>query len=140
MTILGVGTDLVEIGRIEATLQRFGERFVNRVLTADEQLEWRGRGRSAAFVALRFAAKEALSKALGCGIGVELAFLDVQVGHDRRGAPRLEFIGRGAKEARRRGVIACHLSLSDERSHALAFVVLEGDPDGLRRHAAVTTD
>lgn len=140
MTILGVGTDLVDIRRIEAALQRFGGRFVNRVLTADELAEWQDHGARAAFVARRFAAKEAVSKAFGCGIGADLAFRDIQVGHDSRGAPRLEFLGRGAEQARRRGVTACHLSLSDERFHALAFVVLEGALDGLTRPDAATTD
>ncbi len=125
MSVLGVGTDLVEIARIAAALQRYGNRFPQRVLAGDELRQWRQGAPDAAYLARRFAAKEALAKALGCGIGGELSFQDVIIGHDGRGAPRVLLSGAGQARAARLGVRHFHLSITDERAYALAFVVAE---------------
>ncbi|MCP1675898.1 holo-[acyl-carrier protein] synthase [Natronocella acetinitrilica] len=126
MSIVGVGTDLVAIHRIAAAMERHGERFARRVLADAEVEQWLHRGKTAAFLAKRFAAKEALSKALGCGIGAQVGFHDIHISSDGSGAPALILSGAGLEHARSKGVVACHLSLSDERDYALAYVVLEG--------------
>ena len=126
MRIVGIGTDIVEIRRINAALERHGERFAGRILTSAEHEEWLVAGGRAPFLARRFAAKEAVSKALGCGIGAALSFHDLRIGHDDWRAPMVEFLGRGRETVAWRGVEACHLSISDEQSYALAFVVLVG--------------
>lgn len=124
MNIAGIGTDLVEIARLEAALERHGERFGERILGEHERGEWRRLGRSARFLAKRFAAKEAAAKALGTGFRGGIRFRDIQVGHDALGKPRLEFAAGAAVRAAELGVVSSELSISDERLYAVAFVVL----------------
>jgi holo-[acyl-carrier protein] synthase len=125
--ILGIGTDLVRVERMRSLLGRHGERFLQRLLHPDEQAEL-PRARPEAFVAKRFAAKEALAKALGCGVGAHMALNEVCVIHDAAGRPDLALSGAAACTAARLGVTRIHLSISDEHDYAQAFVVLEGDP------------
>lgn len=124
--ILGIGTDLCEIGRIERSLERFGERFAARILVASELEIFRRRRKHAAYLAKRFAAKEAFSKALGVGIHYPVNWHNVWVVNDRAGKPALEFSKVLAAFLKRRGIEKVHLSLTDEIGMACAFVVVEG--------------
>jgi holo-[acyl-carrier protein] synthase len=124
--ILGIGTDLCEVGRVERSLKRFGERFAARILVASEMEVFRRRRKRAAYLAKRFAAKEALSKALGTGIRVPVNWHNMWVVNDRAGKPALEFSKALAAFLKRRGVEKVHVTLTDEVGMACAFVVVEG--------------
>lgn len=124
--ILGVGTDIVAIGRIRDALARFGPRLAGRILTAGELTLYHGDSCPAAFLAKRFAAKEAAAKAFGTGFRKGLQLHDIEVIRHQDRAPALRFHGTGAAWCRDRGVIRAHLSLADEQEYATAFVVLEG--------------
>jgi holo-[acyl-carrier protein] synthase len=122
--ILGVGTDLVEIARIERALARYGARFARRILADSEFREFLGNSRPAAFLAKRFAAKEAFSKAMGTGLRHPVRWPQIIVGHDRLGKPEFRYTAALQPLIDSRGCRA-HLSITDERSMACAFVVLE---------------
>lgn len=126
MTIIGIGTDIVEIARLAATLQRHPQRFPERILHPNELERFASQANPAAWLAKRFATKEALAKALGTGIGKEVRLQEIETTHDVRGKPLLQLHGVTLETATALGVIACQLSVADERSHALAFVILEG--------------
>lgn len=125
--IVGVGTDLVEIARMARALDRHGDRLLARILGAEERaaLPPEGLPVRAAWLAKRFAAKEAAAKALGTGFRAGIALTDIQTVHSPLGAPQLLFSGAAQQRLRALGATAAHLSVSDERQHALAFVVLE---------------
>ena len=131
--ILGVGTDLCEIGRIERALERFGERFAKRILVTSELERFRRRRKPAAYLAKRFAAKEAFSKALGTGIHFPVNWHNVWVENDRSGKPSLKFSKALAALLKRRGIDNVHVSLTDEIGMACAFVVIEGKGRAGRR-------
>jgi len=124
--ILGVGTDVVEIARVAAALDRWGERFVERILTPEERLRYAHTRRKASHLAKRFAAKEAFSKAIGTGIRAPFRWHAVAVGRDGRGKPGLVPRADMARHLAQLGVTASHLSLTDDAGVAMAFVVLEG--------------
>jgi len=124
--ILGIGTDLCEIKRIEQALERWGERFARRILVESELAVFRRRKKSAAYLAKRFAAKEAFSKALGTGIHFPVNWHNVWVVNDRSGKPMLEFSRPLAELLERRGIDKVHVSLTDEIGMACAFVIAEG--------------
>ena len=124
--ILGTGVDLVEIARMEAILARHGRRFAERILTPGELAGFDCSRHQAAFLARRFAAKEACAKAFGTGFRDGLSLRHIGVDHDALGRPLLALTGEAAVRAARLGVCASHLSISDDRAYALAFVVLEG--------------
>ncbi len=131
MSIIGIGTDLVAVARLARMQADHGERLAIRVLAPSELADYRhalatGAPPAAALLARRFAAKEAAAKALGCGIGREAGFHDLVVAHTPAGAPQLVLTGRAGERAARLGVRTNHLSISDEREHALAMVVLAG--------------
>ncbi|MAR92143.1 MAG: holo-ACP synthase [Pseudomonadota bacterium] len=123
--IVGIGTDMVTIARMAEKLQNTGDRFARRLLTEAEYREFAGKRNGAAFLAKRFAAKEAAVKALGTGFADGITWQQVAVSNDDRGAPRLQLSGPALQRAEQLGVQRLHLSLSDEREHALAFVILE---------------
>ena len=126
--LLGTGTDLVEIRRIEAAIARFGERFLARVFTPSEVAFCQRRQRSAGeSFAARFAAKEAAAKALGTGIARGVHWREIEVRRDPGSRPTLHFSGRAALRAQQMGVTAAHLSLSHGRETAIAIVLLEGE-------------
>ncbi|MFO8153381.1 holo-ACP synthase [Thioalkalivibrio sp.] len=130
--ILGVGVDLVRVARMRPLLERHGQRLLERLLHPDERSELPA-ARPEGFVARRFAAKEALAKALGCGVGRHMALHEVCVTHDPAGRPGIALSGAAARTAARLGVSRIHLSISDEHDYAQAFVVLEGwasEPSG----------
>jgi holo-[acyl-carrier protein] synthase len=125
--ILGIGTDLVEIERIETALARWGERFARKILVAREFDRFAGHRKPAAYLAKRFAAKEAFSKAMGTGIHAPVNWQNIGVVNHASGRPYLELSAPLAALVERRGVRSVHVSLTDERGMAAAFVVLEGD-------------
>ena len=123
--IYGIGTDLVDIKRIENALFRYGDRFLHRILAEEEVAAYAESAQPARFLAKRFAAKEAFSKAWGTGIGEAVGWHDVAVTHDARGKPLIApSIAMSAKFAAA-NITAAHVSISDEAGHALAFVVIE---------------
>jgi holo-[acyl-carrier protein] synthase len=128
--ILGIGTDLCEIKRIEQALERWGERFARRILVESEIAVFRRRKKSAAYLAKRFAAKEAFSKALGTGIHFPVNWHNVWVVNDRSGKPMLEFSKPLVELLERRGIERVHVSLTDEIGMASAFVIAEGAGTG----------
>lgn len=120
--IRGIGTDIVAVERIAAALARTGDRFIARVLHPDERALMPDGANQAAWLAKRWAAKEAAAKALGTGIGAHAALTDFAVMKTAAGAPFLVVTGAAAESA---GAGACwHLSLSDDAGMALAYVVL----------------
>lgn len=123
--IVGIGTDLCLISRIEQIIQRRGDRFLTRCFTPHEQAECGNGPPMAKRYAARFAAKEACMKAFGLGWTGGLRFIDIEVEHDARGKPSLRLSGFAARYAQQLGVSATHLSLSHEGDMALAVVVLE---------------
>lgn len=124
--ILGTGIDLVEVSRIRSSLEKFGDRFLKRVLRADEIAYCQSHKDPAPFVAGRFAAKEAISKAFGTGIGSKLGWLDIEVGRKETGEPFAILHDGGIKLLSECGGHKVHLSITHTASHASAIAVLEG--------------
>jgi holo-[acyl-carrier protein] synthase len=122
--IFGIGTDIVQVSRMIALLERHGERFSRRILTDDEFKEFSLSKRPAYFLAKRFAAKEAAAKALGTGFGSGLQPCHIGVGHAEGGQPFLEWQGRANELVQILGVNRALLSLADEKDYAVAFVML----------------
>ncbi len=131
--ILGIGTDLANIERIARTLDRFGDRFRNRVFTPEEQRRAEARANAPGTYAKRWAAKEACSKALGTGLRMGIAWRDMSVTNLRTGQPVMHLTGWAAErlaEMTPRGHRAqVHVSLTDDHPWAQAFVVIEALPE-----------
>ncbi|CAM2940648.1 holo-ACP synthase [Vibrio rarus] len=125
MPIVGLGTDISEIERIEKALNRSGVAFAERILTETEMATFEQMKHKAKFLAKRFAAKEAASKALGTGIANGVSFQDFTVTNDSRGKPELLLAGKALEISRQLGVTHVHLSISDERHYAVATVIVE---------------
>lgn len=123
--IYGIGADLVEPARVALLLEKYGERFARRVLSAAEWPAYQAAARRELFLAGRFAAKEAFSKALGTGLRHPATLRAISVLQDRLGKPFLAFAPALERLLRERSIVAHHLSLSHERSLACAVVVLE---------------
>ncbi len=123
--IYGIGVDLVHTPRFEKAIERWGGRFIQRVFTPNEVKLCFDRPSPSSAFALRFAAKEAFSKALGMGMKRGLRWREIEVFNDPKGKPGLALQGNSLELCRSRGVIASHLSLSDDGEYALAMVVLE---------------
>ena len=132
--ILGIGSDLIDITRVEKTLERYGERFIARVFTDIERRKSERRRMRAASYAKRFAAKEACAKALGTGIHQGVFWRDMGVVNLRSGKPTMALTGGAA--ARLRAITPpgmttiIHLTITDESPLAQAFVVIEAVPEG----------
>ena len=124
--IIGIGTDVVSIERIAGVLERHGERFVKRVLTAEEQRRYHATQQKASHLAKRWAAKEAFSKAIGTGIHPPFHWRAIGVGRDEKGKPLVVPGPEMAAHLESMGVTRAHLSLTDDAGVAMAFVVLEG--------------
>lgn len=124
MAIVGLGTDIIEIARIEQSLAR-SPRLVQRVLTETEQQILAAHGQPARYFAKRFAAKEAAAKALGTGIGRGISFQHFTVSNDPSGRPQLELTGPAKELADSMQVRSVWLSISDEQAYACATVILE---------------
>jgi len=123
--IYGVGMDLVEVARITTAHDRWGVRFARRLLADAELAEWQHHPQPDRFLARRFAAKEAASKALGTGMRDGVSFQTLSVAHDRLGKPLIRFHGEALALLRQRHIVFAHLSITDERQFAAAVVVLE---------------
>jgi holo-[acyl-carrier protein] synthase len=131
--IIGIGADLCNIDRIGETLARFGERFTNRVFTETERDRSEHKAERVASYAKRFAAKEACAKALGTGIRMGVAWREMGVVNEKSGKPTLELTGDAA--ARLAAITppghyaVIHLTITDDRPFAQAFVVIEARPE-----------
>ena len=127
--ILGIGTDLIDVRRVERAMARFGHRFAQRVLVEHEYQRFCVHAKPSHYLAKRFAAKEAFSKAMGTGIHFPVNWHNISVANERSGKPYLKFSAPLAELLERRRISRVHLSLSDEIEMACAFVVLEGAED-----------
>jgi holo-[acyl-carrier protein] synthase len=125
MSVLGIGVDLVECSRIERSLDRFGEKFLRRVFTEGEIEYSMSMKFPARHLAARFAAKEAVSKAFGTGIGQAMGWRNIDVRKKKSGEPFLVFSGRAQELATIRSVTSALITLSHTDHHAMACVVLE---------------
>jgi holo-[acyl-carrier protein] synthase len=122
--IFGIGTDVVRLDRVEATLERFGEHFVERLLLPEEEAQYRRHRRKARFLAMRFAGKEAVVKAMGTGFRNGMWIRDVGIVADPRGKPEIIYSERGRAMCAQMGIGAGHVSLTDEAGLVVAFAVL----------------
>ena len=119
---LSTGVDLIEIERVRTVINRHGERFLSRVFTESEQVTCGGQVSS---LAVRFAAKEAVAKALGCGIG-DVMWKEIEILNNEQRAPKLNLYGSAAVKAGDLGLNNWSVSLSHDQSRAVAFVVAMG--------------
>ncbi|GAB6264113.1 holo-ACP synthase [Photobacterium sp. R1] len=127
MAIVGLGTDIAEIARVELVLERTGAAFARRVLTPQEQAIFRQHKQAGRYLAKRFAVKEAAAKALGTGIACGVSFQDFTVTNNERGKPELTLSGKAAELAAQMAVRHVHLTIADEKHYAVATVILETD-------------
>ncbi|MEZ9059436.1 holo-ACP synthase [Vibrio pelagius] len=125
MAVVGLGTDIAEIERVEKALARSGEAFAERILSEVELEQFHSLKQKGRFLAKRFAAKEAASKALGTGIAMGVTFHDFQVANDEHGKPVLTLHNKAQKLAANLGVSSIHITISDERHYAVATVLFE---------------
>ena len=126
MTILGIGMDIVETKRIADSLERFGDRFLHRVFLEGEVAYSNSMKFPPLHLAARFAAKEAISKAFGTGIGREIGWRDMEIVREPSGAPKVVLHGRAEEYARKRGVKEIHVSLSHTADYGAASAVIVG--------------
>jgi holo-[acyl-carrier protein] synthase len=122
MAILGLGTDIVEIARVE---KAFSQRFAQRVLTENELSIMRESNEPARYLAKRWSAKEAAAKALGTGIGRGISFQHFEISNNEFGAPQLTLSGPALELAQEKGGTSFHLSISDEVNYAVATVIFD---------------
>lgn len=122
--MIAVGTDIVEIERLHATVERVGVRFVERILTPVERARYQQHPQPLHYLAKRFAAKEAIVKALGTGIGRGVSWQDIEISNNADGAPQAALTGGAMQRMQKLGAEKVLLSLSDETRYAVAFAVL----------------
>ena len=122
--IYGIGTDIVHVNRMHENLDKYGDKFARRILTDSEFDEFKDKKDKAAFLAKRFAAKEATAKAMGTGFSGGLSLHHIGVEHDDAGKPILAFLDVAEKFLYEKKIKQTHLSLADERDYAVAFVTL----------------
>ena len=125
--IYGIGTDIVHIKRMHDSLSKNGNKFARRILTESEFIEFdelKDENIKSAFLAKRFAAKEATAKAMGTGFSGGLSLQHIGVNHDDAGKPILELLDVASDFLQEKKIIQTHLSLADERDYAVAFVTL----------------
>jgi holo-[acyl-carrier protein] synthase len=127
--IFGIGTDVVQVERVEKTYTRFGDHFVNRLLMDEEQIFFARSKNPVRFLSMRFAAKEAVVKAMGTGFANGMWIRDVGTVPNKLGRPDVIYSARGRAVCRRLGIGAGHLSLTDEAGLVVAFAVLEHGVD-----------
>lgn len=125
MAIIGLGTDLVEIVRIEQIIERLEDRLAKRILSAHEWRQYQSHSQPVRYLAKRFAVKEAAAKALGTGIRNGLALNQFEVFNNELGKPGLNLLGQAKILADSLGVQHIHVSLSDEQNYACATVIME---------------
>ena len=122
--IFGIGTDIVRIKRIQQSIDKFGDKFADRILSEQELVEYNAYSEPARLLAKRFAAKEATSKALGTGFRDGLSLKHIFITHDDLGKPILNFTGVAEEFLKTNGILESHVSLSDEEEYAVAYVLL----------------
>jgi holo-[acyl-carrier protein] synthase len=125
--ILGIGIDLTDVARIRASIARHGDRFLERFLVEGELAYCRSHADPALPAAARRAAKEAVAKAIGNGFGKELAWREIEIVREASGAPAILLHGAARDLMARRGGSRLHVTLTHEKTHAAAFVVIEGE-------------
>ena len=125
--ILGTGIDIIEVARIASSFEKFGERFVNRILLPDEIAYCLSHKNPAPFLAVRFAAKEAISKAFGTGIGASLGWHDLEIRRKESGEPFVVLHGKGRDLFEARGAKSLHISLTHTENYAAATAILEAE-------------
>ncbi|MXP67247.1 holo-ACP synthase [Pantoea sp. Aalb] len=125
MAILGLGSDVIEIKRVEKVIERFGDNLALRILSITEWQKYKTHNRPIRFLAKRFAVKEAAAKAFGTGIRGQLAFNQFEVYNDVLGKPGLHFFKHAKMMACKIGVKQTHVTLADEYHYAYATVILE---------------
>lgn len=123
--IFGIGTDIVEVARIRASISEFGDAFAQRILAESEFLSYQESHIKARFLAKRFAAKEAFSKALGTGLRAPATLQNIAVSHDDLGKPVFILAPELQALLQTKNIKQTHISISDEKNLAAAFVVLE---------------
>ncbi|HRE33163.1 MAG TPA: holo-ACP synthase [Candidatus Berkiella sp.] len=123
MNVYGIGTDMVQISRISDLFEKYGERFTKRILSYPEQVAFKQHNEAIAYLAKRFAGKEAVAKALGTGIGSHLAFTQISITNQANGKPLVILLGDAQHYFHSLGVGEIMISLSDEKEYALAFVI-----------------
>lgn len=123
--IFGIGTDIVEVSRIEASIAQFGDEFAKRILAESEFASYQQSNIKPRFLAKRFAAKEAFSKALGTGLRAPATFQNIAVSHDDLGKPILVLAKELQAFLATKNITHTHISISDEKNLAAAFVILE---------------
>jgi len=128
MTLHGIGIDVAEVERIAAAIERHGEAFLTRLFTPAERSYCDSKKSPALHYAARFAAKEAVAKALGTGIGAHANWLDLEISHDAAGAPKLLLHGQAAAYATAHGITSIPISLTHAKAYAAANAVAVVDP------------
>lgn len=123
MQLFGIGIDVVEVERIESSMNEFGEKFTDRIFTQREQAYCEANKKSALHYAARFAAKEAVAKALGTGIGESLSWLDMEIVRKDSGEPELVLSGGGKEFAEKNRISLVKISLTHARHYAAANAV-----------------
>ena len=123
--IVGIGTDIVAVARMASGIEKYGERFASRILSSDEFKIFSQHTNQAHHLAKRFAAKEAVVKALGCGFRDGISMRQVEISNDPLGKPQVTLYNKAAERAGNMGVTEILLSLSDEREYAVAYVVAQ---------------
>ena len=123
--IFGIGTDIVQVSRMQNNLDKHGLRFARRVLSEAELSDFEKNKYQSAFLAKRFAVKEAAVKALGTGFRDGISMTHITVGHDDLGKPVLTFSDVAKQIAHDKGIDNMHVSIADEKDYAVAYVVLE---------------
>ena len=122
--IFGIGTDIVCVSRMQKNLERYGDKFAERILTSDELSEYQKATSKPHFLAKRFAAKEATAKAMGTGLANGIQLSQIGVAHNEMGKPLLVFSGAAKTFLAEHAISSTHISLADEEEHAVAFVTL----------------
>ncbi|BAP58631.1 holo-ACP synthase [Candidatus Tachikawaea gelatinosa] len=126
MTIIGIGSDLIEINRIAYLIKKYNSRLANRILHENELKEYKNKkNKLISFLAKRFAVKEAASKALGTGIKNNISFKQFELFHDKLGKPKLNFFLEAKKLAKSLGVKSIHVTLTDDSLYVFAIVIIE---------------
>ncbi|MBP5981104.1 MAG: holo-ACP synthase [Halomonas sp.] len=123
--IVGIGSDIARVARFTQAMERHGPRFAKRILGVDEYATWQQKGEPTAYLAKRFAAKEAFVKALGLGLRGGMQWGDIQVINDNLGKPYLQLSNEAKRLMQASGATTSHVTLSDEAEYAVAFVILE---------------
>jgi holo-[acyl-carrier protein] synthase len=123
--IKGMGIDIAEVERIKRSVEKFKENFISRIFTEKEQQLAENRKDFATFYAGRWAAKEAISKALGCGIGEQCSFTDIEILNDANGKPEAELKGNALETFKKLNAEFLHITISHEGKNAVAMAIIE---------------